>query len=89
MPESPAGRNGAPRILVRRRQRRRRRCWSALSRQRATKPGSRTCGFAVTDYGQESVHWKTREAGFRHHLVKPLDVAAIEAAAAFAGRQED
>lgn len=35
---------------------------------------------AVTGYGQESDRRKTREAGFHHHLVKPVDVAAIEAA---------
>ena len=35
---------------------------------------------AVTGYGQESDYRKTREAGFDHHLVKPVDVAAIEAA---------
>lgn len=35
---------------------------------------------AVTGYGQESDYQKTREAGFHHHLVKPVDVAAIEAA---------
>jgi len=35
---------------------------------------------AVTGYGQESDRQKTREAGFAHHLVKPIDIAAIEAA---------
>ena len=35
---------------------------------------------AVTGYGQESDHRKAREAGFDHHLVKPVDIAAIEAA---------
>ncbi|HEX4963959.1 MAG TPA: ATP-binding protein [Thermoanaerobaculia bacterium] len=35
---------------------------------------------AVTGYGQESDLRKTREAGFHHHLVKPVDVADIEAA---------
>jgi len=34
---------------------------------------------AVTGYGQESDHRKSLEAGFDHHLVKPVDVAAIEA----------
>ena len=36
---------------------------------------------AVTGYGQESDRRRTREAGFHHHLVKPVDVDAIEAAA--------
>lgn len=43
-------------------------------------PGlSRLRLIAVTGYGQESDHRKTREAGFQRHLVKPVDVAAIEA----------
>jgi PAS domain S-box-containing protein len=35
---------------------------------------------AVTGYGQESDHRKSLQAGFHQHLVKPVDVAAIEAA---------
>jgi PAS domain S-box-containing protein len=35
---------------------------------------------AVTGYGQESDRRRTREAGFQHHFVKPIDLAAIEAA---------
>ena len=34
---------------------------------------------AVTGYGQESDRQRTREAGFHHHLVKPVDIDAIEA----------
>ena len=34
---------------------------------------------AVTGYGQESDRRRTREAGFHHHLVKPVDIDAIEA----------
>ena len=34
---------------------------------------------AVTGYGQESDRQRTREAGFHHHLVKPVDIEAIEA----------
>jgi CheY-like chemotaxis protein len=34
---------------------------------------------AVTGYGQESDRRRTCEAGFDHHLVKPVDIAAIEA----------
>ena len=34
---------------------------------------------AVTGYGQESDRRKTRDAGFHHHLVKPVDVQAIVA----------
>ncbi len=34
---------------------------------------------ALTGYGQESDRKKTRDAGFQHHLVKPVDLEAIEA----------
>ena len=34
---------------------------------------------AVTGYGQESDRQRSREAGFHHHLVKPVDIDAIEA----------
>jgi signal transduction histidine kinase/ActR/RegA family two-component response regulator len=34
---------------------------------------------AVTGYGQDSDRQRTREAGFDHHLVKPLDVRALYA----------
>jgi CheY-like chemotaxis protein len=37
---------------------------------------------AVTGYGQESDRQRTREAGFHHHLVKPVNMDAIEAALA-------
>ena len=36
---------------------------------------------AVTGYGQESDYRKTRDAGFHDHLVKPVDIAAIESIA--------
>src|SRR5262249_44835156 len=32
---------------------------------------------AVTGYGQESDRLQSREGGFDHHLVKPLDLAAL------------
>jgi PAS domain S-box-containing protein len=35
---------------------------------------------AVTGYGQESDRRRTRDAGFQHHFVKPVDLGAIEAA---------
>ena len=34
---------------------------------------------ALTGYGQESDRQKTRDAGFQHHFVKPVDLKAIEA----------
>jgi PAS domain S-box-containing protein len=35
---------------------------------------------ALTGYGQESDRSKSREAGFHHHLVKPVDLDVLEAA---------
>ena len=37
---------------------------------------------ALTGYGQESDRRRGREAGFDEHLVKPVDISAVEAAAA-------
>ncbi|MDQ3170365.1 MAG: ATP-binding protein [Acidobacteriota bacterium] len=37
---------------------------------------------ALTGYGQASDHQRTRDAGFKHHLVKPVDFDALEAAVA-------
>jgi CheY-like chemotaxis protein len=34
---------------------------------------------AVTGYGQESDRARTREAGFDHHLVKPIDLDRLQA----------
>jgi PAS domain S-box-containing protein len=34
---------------------------------------------AVTGYGQESDRQKSRQAGFDHHLVKPVDLTEVEA----------
>jgi CheY-like chemotaxis protein len=32
---------------------------------------------ALTGYGQQSDHERSREAGFDHHVVKPVDPAAL------------
>ena len=32
---------------------------------------------AATEYGQDVDHQKSREAGFDHHLVKPIDLDAL------------
>ncbi len=33
---------------------------------------------AMTGWGQDEDRHKSREAGFDHHLVKPLDLAALQ-----------
>jgi PAS domain S-box-containing protein len=43
--------------------------------------------FALTGYGQESDRQKTRDAGFDHHFVKPIELDALEAV--LAGRPND
>ena len=35
---------------------------------------------AVTGYGQDVDRQRTGRAGFRHHLVKPLDIATLDRA---------
>ena len=40
---------------------------------------------ALTGYGQEADRRRGREAGFDEHLVKPVDIGAVEAAAAYRG----
>jgi CheY-like chemotaxis protein len=44
---------------------------------------------AVTGYGQESDRRKTRRAGFRHHLVKPVDLRRVEQVLAGSAVEED
>jgi CheY-like chemotaxis protein len=34
---------------------------------------------AVTGYGQESDRQRSREAGFDHHLIKPVNMKELEA----------
>jgi CheY-like chemotaxis protein len=50
-----------------------------VARRLRTLPGWRTTPLiAVTGYGQESDKQRSREAGFDQHLVKPVDVRALE-----------
>jgi CheY-like chemotaxis protein/anti-sigma regulatory factor (Ser/Thr protein kinase) len=50
-----------------------------LAGQLRKNPGlQNTCLIAVTGYGQEADRQKTRAAGFRHHLVKPVDLKSID-----------
>ncbi len=44
---------------------------------------------ALTGYGQESDRRKSREAGFDHHLVKPVDFTAVESVLAECNRAGD
>ena len=41
---------------------------------------------ALTGWGQENDRARGRDAGFDHHLVKPADIAALEALLAGTGR---
>lgn len=44
---------------------------------RAQSGGAAITLVAVTGYGQESDRRRAREAGFDHHLVKPVDMPAL------------
>ena len=44
---------------------------------------------ALTGYGQESDRRKSREAGFDHHLVKPVDFTVVESVLAERKRAVD
>ena len=44
---------------------------------------------ALTGYGQESDRQKSREAGFDHHLVKPVDLLMLESVVAESTQQPD
>ncbi len=51
-----------------------------LARQLRDLPGmGQSTLIAITGYGQEQDRRKTREAGFHHHLVKPVDPAQLQA----------
>ena len=51
-----------------------------LARQILALPGMADATLiAITGYGQEQDRRKTREAGFHHHLVKPVDPAQLSA----------
>jgi CheY-like chemotaxis protein len=50
-----------------------------LARQLRQEPGfERVVLVALTGFGQESDRERAREAGFDHHLIKPVDVAALQ-----------
>jgi signal transduction histidine kinase/CheY-like chemotaxis protein len=52
----------------------------ALARRLHERPAARSALFvAVTGYGQDADRQKTREAGFDHHLTKPVDVDKLDA----------
>jgi CheY-like chemotaxis protein len=44
---------------------------------------------ALTGYGQESDRQRSREAGFDHHLVKPVDLLVLESVVAESTQQAD
>jgi PAS domain S-box-containing protein len=50
-----------------------------VARQLRARPDmAKTTLVAMTGYGQEDDRRRSSEAGFAHHLVKPIDVAALE-----------
>jgi CheY-like chemotaxis protein len=53
--------------------------YELAARLRGAANASNTRLIALTGYGQESDREKTRAAGFEHHLVKPVNLEAIDA----------
>jgi CheY-like chemotaxis protein len=50
-----------------------------VARQLRLQPGFREATFvALTGWGQQDDRRRTREAGFDHHLVKPVDLHALQ-----------
>jgi CheY-like chemotaxis protein len=48
-------------------------------RIRAVRTSRRPAIIALTGWGQDGDRQRARDAGFDHHLVKPADIAAIQA----------
>jgi CheY-like chemotaxis protein len=51
---------------------------------RASAPGTGPLLVALTGWGQPDARQRTREAGFDHHLVKPVDLTALQSMLAIA-----
>ncbi len=51
--------------------------WEAARRIRREPWGEEICIIATTGWGQEDQRQRTKEAGFDHHLVKPVDVERL------------
>jgi CheY-like chemotaxis protein len=51
--------------------------YDVASRVRLTNDASRLMLVALTGFGQEQHRERTTEAGFDHHLVKPVDLSAL------------
>ncbi len=52
--------------------------YQVARRLRQQPEGAKVTLVAVTGYGQEEHRRRTTSAGFDHHLVKPVDYAALE-----------
>jgi CheY-like chemotaxis protein len=52
--------------------------YEAARRIRAQDPGMRVSIIALTGWGQESDRLRSAQAGIEHHLIKPLDLAALK-----------
>jgi len=59
-----------------------------VARRLRAGPGSGALLVAVTDFGQLEDRRQTAQAGFDHHLTKPLDVAVVQALLAARRRNE-
>ena len=53
--------------------------YEVARRIRAGFPERATAIVALTGWGQDQDRWRTRLAGFDHHLTKPADIAGLQA----------
>jgi PAS domain S-box-containing protein len=63
--------------------------YEVASRLRAADGCADTLLVALSGYGQDEDRRKSKAAGFHHHLVKPVDVDALQQLLARAGRQDE
>ena len=63
--------------------------YEVAQRVRSTPGLERTVLAALTGWGQEEDRRRTAEAGFNHHLVKPLEPKALEKVLSDLRRQKD
>jgi CheY-like chemotaxis protein len=60
--------------------------YEVARRIRACFPERATAIVALTGWGQDQDRWRTRLAGFDHHLTKPADIAGLQALLQEVGR---
>ncbi len=60
--------------------------WELMRRLKFPRP---VYAIAMSGYGMASDHMRSQAAGFRHHLVKPMDIEKLESLLDEAARERD